>query len=685
MILTLFIYTLAFLLLLVYPLAGVITLIFLYFANYKVNKYCVVIFILMLLSVLSITTYHKLEGNISIIVQDNLKYEEEYISFETTYKRDHYAVTIFGVDDNSIQYGDVLYVTEYDVEEISNKYNNKSSFDYEKYMLGNKISKSITINSYESTTNMTSLIYRFKNIRHNNIEENKNTLQNYEYVNALVYGENQFDDETYEEFATLNIVHALTISGSHIVLIIAFIKISLSILNISSKKINKLLLFILPCYCILAGGSIPVLRATLLELGVILCANKYNRLEMTQMIFIAFIVLNPFSIYLVSFQLTFIIGFFLFYINKLITSTNVIIASLQTSTWLSLVILPITLNLNYQINFLAPIANLILVPIISFVLLPLSFLIELLPFLNFITIPLLNITVMIFEGLSSIFSLFTITTGYIGIIYSLILVFCIFMYAEFKNSYYVYSAFTLVFLLPINFNILGSVTYIDVGQGDACLITLPFNQGDILIDTGSAKAESEIIDFLLYNGVRTIDIMFLSHSHEDHIGNAQIIADTFNVNDIYGPVSNTKNKNVVELQAGDVITFKNYTFNILYPYEPNENPNSESMVISVNFGLNDYLFTGDIEATDEEVIIANAQVNSDILKVPHHGSPSSSSEAFITSVSPNYCIVSVGENNQYNHPSADVIKLLEQNCEVILTKDSGQVTRYFIMPRSISF
>lgn len=685
MISTMFLYTLAFLLVLIQPLLGIISLFILTFASYKINKYCIFIFIMMLLNIISINYYHNIEGEVSIIVQDNLTYEDDYVSFETTYKRDKYTVTIFGAEKSSIKYGDVLYLYDYDVKDITNKYNNNSSFDYEQYMLGNKITKSITINSYESTTSMTSVIYRFKNIRLSNIEENKKTLENYEYVNALVYGENQFDEEQYEEFATLNIVHALTISGSHIILIIAFIKISLSILNISSAKINKLLLIILPCYCILAGSSIPVLRATLLELGVIIYANKYNRLEMTQLIFIAFIVLNPYCIYLVSFQLTFVIGFFLFYIDKLVTSKNLIIASLQTSTWLSLLILPITLNLNYQINFLSPIANLILVPIISFVLLPLSFLIELLPFLNFITIPLLNFGVIIFESLSSFFSLFTITTGHIGLLYSIGLIFCIFMYAETKNNMYVYTTCGFILFLPINFNILGSVTYIDVGQGDACLIELPFNQGEILIDTGSAKAESEVIDFLLYSGIRTVDIMFLSHSHEDHIGNAQKIYDTFRVKDIYGPVSNTKNEHVVELQAGDVINFKNYTFNILYPYEPNENPNSESLVISVNFGIHDYLFTGDIEATDESVVTENSDINSNVLKVPHHGSPSSSSEEFIKAVSPNYCIVSVGENNQYNHPSPNVIKLLEQNCDVLQTKDVGQVTRYFITPRSITF
>lgn len=676
-----FIYMLIFYIFMMNALLGILAFIlcFLYFK--KVNRYVIIMLAILFLSTFSILYYKPIDvDTISVVVENNLTIEEDYVSFETTYKRDRYVVYLYNVD--TLEYGSVVELNDISTHKITNSYNNPSSFDYEKYMLGNEISYTINATSSKVIATENNIRYFFKNRRHENITYNIDNVNNSDYINALVYGENNFEDDKYNTFAELNLLHALTISGSHLVLIIGFIRISFSFLKVPSYRIDKLLLIFLPIYCIFAGSAIPIIRATLLEVGVILFSSHANRKEMTLIIFIGFCILNPFVIFLVSFQLTFLISFLLFYIDYFITAKNTFLRLIQTSFWISYFILPITLNMNYEINYLSPIANLILVPIISFAILPLCFAIELLPLFTNILPVILNYVIIIFEKITTLFSHFTFTTGHIGLLMSGVLLALGFLYVLEKNKVYFNIILILIFTLPINFNIIGSVNYVDVGQGDCIMIELPFNQGNILIDNGSPEAANEIESYLKYYGIRQIDMMFLTHDHQDHIGNTEMITQNFHVKNIYGPQANMANTKVQVVGAGDIITYKGYEFNILYPDDIEENPNSNSLVIQVDLGIHTYLFTGDIEKIDEQFLVAQYDINSSILKVPHHGSNTSSSIEFLKSVSPQVCIISVAENNMYNHPNPLALERIEQNCAVMMTSEDGEIKFRFIAIRS---
>lgn len=338
--------------------------------------------------------------------------------------------------------------------------------------------------------------------------------------------------------------------------------------------------------------------------------------------------------------------------------------------------------MNYEINFLSPVANIVLVPFISTIILPLCFLNELAPLFTDILPWLLNVCIVIFENIANFLAAFTMTTGNITLPYSVCMFFFALLYVYHKKQVYHLICIALVLLLPINFNIIGSVNFVDVGQGDCIYIQLPLNQGDVLIDTGPVAAEEEIVQYLKYYGVRTIDMMFLTHNHADHNGNAQVIYDSFKIKNIYGPAGSSNNSLITEVKAGDTIKFKGYTFKILYPYEVSENPNSNSIVIQTKLGMQTYLFTGDIETLDEQYIVENYDINSTILKIPHHGSKSSSSAAFIDNVSPNICVIQVGENNMYNHPHPQTLDTLSGKCEILQTNEEGEIKFYFIALRS---
>lgn len=674
----LFTYTIIFYILIFNPVVGILLLILCHMFLYKTNKYSILLLLLLLFSTFTSTYYQPINSNeILITIEENLEVNEEYVSFETSIKYDKYQVYIYGNNLN-FEYGDTISSNSYTIEKVENTYNNPSSFDYEKYMKGNSTNYVISFEDYEVTENESKIRYSLKNRRLDNINYNIENVKHYEYINALVYGENNFEDEQYDVFAELNIIHALTISGSHLVILISFTRLFLSYFKIQLTTINRILLIILPIYCVLAGGSIPIIRASVLEMVIILCNNKFNRLEITMVIFIVFCILNPFVVHLVSFQLTFLMSFALFFIDSFLTSKNPIIKALQMSFWLSYFILPITINMNYEINFLAPLANIILVPLISTIILPLCFLNELAPLITNIFPWLLNISVIIFEAIATLFAKFTMITGQITWLYGIFMLFCALLYVYHKKQMYYITCIALVLFLPININIIGSVNFVDVGQGDCIYIQLPLNQGNILVDTGPTDAEDEILQYLKYYGVRTIDMMFLTHNHADHNGNAQIIYDSIKVKNVYGPVGSSKNLPVTEIKAGDIIYFKGYSFEILYPYEVSENPNSNSLVIQTKLGLQTYLFTGDIEYADEQYLVQNYDLNSTILKIPHHGSKTSSSTTFIDNVSPNMCVIQVGEDNMYNHPSPQTLETLNGKCEIIQTDDAGEIKFHFI-------
>ncbi len=238
----------------------------------------------------------------------------------------------------------------------------------------------------------------------------------------------------------------------------------------------------------------------------------------------------------------------------------------------------------------------------------------------------------------------------------------------------------------LNGNVL-SVEYIDVGQGDSTFIT--FDDGEnLLIDGGSDN--SMAYNYLKKNKVESIDYVVATHPHEDHIGGLAEICENLSVNAVYLPdvSASTKiyNRFLKSLDNGktDVnvakkgVTIKeddDLKVEILSPVlEEYDNLNDYSAVVKITYRDVSFLFTGDCETTAEEKLDMNA-VKSDVLKVGHHGSKTSSSPQFINAVKPKYAIVSVGENNSYGHPNDKVLNRLHSvGAKIYRTDEEGNIT-----------
>lgn len=220
------------------------------------------------------------------------------------------------------------------------------------------------------------------------------------------------------------------------------------------------------------------------------------------------------------------------------------------------------------------------------------------------------------------------------------------------------------------------VMVMDVGQGDCILIV--FDTGEtMLIDAGTKSSAKVILKQLEAKGIEKIDILVATHPHADHIGGMKDVVMRYDIGCVYMPDMQSTSKTYKELIAainekGIPITeaYAGLDFmlgpalcTIVSPQkDANKDANNESIVIFFDYGDTDFLFTGDIEAWGEAAILnAGYIIDAEVLKVAHHGSRGSTTEDFLTAVSPVYAVISCGTGNTYGHPHEETLELLSRH------------------------
>lgn len=230
------------------------------------------------------------------------------------------------------------------------------------------------------------------------------------------------------------------------------------------------------------------------------------------------------------------------------------------------------------------------------------------------------------------------------------------------------------------------VHYIDVGQGDSELIQV--DGKNILIDAGCNDNKS--LNYLKSIGVKNLDYIIATHPHEDHIGGMTSVINNFNIKEFYAPkvthTTKTFENMVKALQSkgvkitaptvGDTLTIGNATLQFLAPNSSKyEDLNNYSIVTRLKYGNKSFIFTGDAESLSEgEILAKQLDISGDVLKLGHHGSHSSTSQAFLDKVNPKYAMVSCGKDNDYGHPHKETIdKLNAKNIKTFRTDISGTI------------
>ena len=231
---------------------------------------------------------------------------------------------------------------------------------------------------------------------------------------------------------------------------------------------------------------------------------------------------------------------------------------------------------------------------------------------------------------------------------------------------------------------------IDVGQGDSILI---FQEDKVmLIDAGTRANGEKVVKYLKDLGITKIDVLIGTHSHDDHMGGMAEVIKNFEIGELYAPDNSNDDITTVWYQEFlDAIIEKDIKWNfpkvedeiilgdarakILSPEKDYyENANNYSIVLRVSYKTIDILLTGDAEEEIENVLVdSKFELASEVYKVGHHGSDTSSSEEFMKKVNPKYSIISCKEGNTYKHPSKKVMQLLE-NLEINVYRTDKQGT-----------
>ncbi|MBR4999053.1 MAG: MBL fold metallo-hydrolase [Clostridia bacterium] len=236
------------------------------------------------------------------------------------------------------------------------------------------------------------------------------------------------------------------------------------------------------------------------------------------------------------------------------------------------------------------------------------------------------------------------------------------------------------------------VHFIDVGQGDAIAINLPDGKV-MLIDNGDKDANVTYTNYLKENVLNSkmrneIDYLVLTHADSDHIGGTMKLLQKFKINTVFMPkitpetqtfeeIFNFVDENCKYKTLGEEfeIVNKDYKFTF-FEILNGDNTNDSSQLIKLEYMNKSFLFTGDIssEVEDDYISTYGQLLDIDVLKISHHGSSTATSAEFLEIASPNYAVISVGEDNSYDHPNIEVVDLLKSNkIEIKRTDKQGDI------------
>ena len=542
------------------------------------------------------------------------------------------------------------------------------------------------------------------------------------YIQTLVFGHQKaMARDQVNLFKELGIIHIISISGLHVDLLVQILSQILSFFRVSRDRSLIFLIFVLPLFSLLAGLGTSVFRAVVSNLLYFIFRLKGVNLAKSDawsITLILALLLNPLVIFGIGFQLSYgISGLLLLIEERQLLKTYKPVNQLLVLNLLVNMFVILFVSYHYfEFPLISYFLNIIFVPIFSLVIFPMV-LVTL--FLGLVLHQtgfgawIMAYTNFVLESMEDLLSWvhnygsFTITPGrlswpvYLGlaVIFYLVLVY---LQAKKKKIWALLGLATL-FILGLSsqqFSPLGQVYVFDVGQGDAILVKPPMSASGIMIDTGGqfkwqekedwqkrerdfSLARDEIIPTLKSMGISHLEALYLTHGDYDHVGETQALLDHFPVSEIR--VSQTTyQSDIIQafaragidfklVEAGQVYRHHSLTLAVLHPKELTEDSNDASLVLYGKLGGEGWLFTGDIEAGGEEAIMAsypNLQI--DNLKLAHHGSKTSSGQAFIDHYRPKRAYISAGRLNPYGHPHSEVLDRLEGvGTQVFRTDQAG--------------
>ena len=581
---------------------------------------------------------------------------------------------------NNLSYGDKIYVKG--TLSSPSKSTNFNTFNYYKYLYNKKIYYIVTASKIKKIENNKSYLYTLKNILYRRVS----TMKSSNYIKTLLLCNNSLDKEVKDSYRINGISHMFSVSGMHINFFVGILFLYLNKITYN-KRIKYIFtnIFVILYYSLFPSASLfrTMIMYVLFSINFIL-KLKIKKLDILFLTLFFSIIINPFIIYDLGYIYSYTISFFLVLFSNKIKGKKGISKTVFISLLSFFVSFPITIYNSYEINIISIFLNIILVPIISLIILPLTLITFIFPIFDNI----LYFFTSKLESISLVLSSIEITRFiFPKISILLIIIYYIFIFLSYKNLRYLYII--ILFIISIYFSPYFtsslSTTINDVGEGDSIFIRLPFNKGNILIDTGYSeyKMSNEIIPYIKSMGTKKIDYLIITHGDSDHIGASSYLINNFHVNNV---IFNCGSYSALEIELIKLLDKKNInhyscinSFSIdkhrfyLLNTRNYDNENDNSSVIYFKYNGYSLLLMGDAEINKEMDILDKYYIRDvDFLKVGHHGSSTSSSKEFITTINPRYSLISVGKNNSYGHPNKNVLDNLS-NSTIYRTDINGSI------------
>ena len=580
-----------------------------------------------------------------------------------------------------------------------------------------------------------------KLIQKNFNQEISNTL-----LGIIVGYTEEISEDIRDNFNDSNVSHIFAVSGMHIGYLAMFYNIFFK--KAGKRKTNYFSIAIILFYFRIIKFTPSVTRATIMAVPVFtskLLHRKNDSWSMFCLSLLCLLIYNPFLINNISLIFSFLTTFWIIMYNKLFQKTDKSILSRILNTILMTISLMIFIMPIMAIYFhKIPILSIIIGLIVGLIAGPI-FILGIIFVLFGKTINLgiikktleilINLVVRITKVVGKIHlnKVYVITPNlveviiYYSFIFILIFLFLVFKQKKIKNQAFIKRTKNLLGLLKYRYNqnkkkiisvltitillfiILNQILFpkelkiyfLDVGQGDSCLIVTPNNK-KILVDGGGTEdfdvGKNILIPYLLARRITHLDYVIISHFDTDHVGGVLTVMEELKVSKVviskqgensenyrrFEQIVKDKKIKVMTVDKENRLTIeKNLYFDILWPnngHLVSENSlNNNSIVCKMSYINFSMLFTGDIEEIAEKQMLKEYKNNlgifsSQILKVAHHGSKTSSIKEYIDVVNPKIALIGVGENNKFGHPNEEVItRLKTRGTRIYRTDQNGEI------------
>lgn len=619
---------------------------------------------------------------------------------------------------------------------------NPGEFDYRDYLFNNYIYKIFNANGYEnvkavSTGNLSfteqSIILPGKLYALKNIDEFiKGDCAS--YLKGLVTGErSDISEEVKTAFIDAGVMHLIAVSGLNVAYIIISVTLLLSVFRIPLMPRTIVTAVILVFYCLFTGSPASIVRATLTGIALIVSVmiqrkvNFYNTIGFAASVILLFDSKQLFNQgFILSFVsvLSMVLIYTLFekiFVNKIHEwkihgrkFTHGLSVLFFTSLAAQIGTLPVTVNYFGKVSVISLLANVVIVPLANLSLAVGFFQILTGIFSNYMSSViavtnnlLLNFQLYFIKWCASLDFAYIKTASMnpffvICYYFAVILMITVKDTRDFFKKLIIASlTFMALMLFRYDFSKKLRVTFLDIGQGDCTLIQTPENK-TILVDCGMISqnynsGERTIGPYLIRNGISKIDLLIITHLHNDHTGGVNYLLQNFNIGCIiesgqktFTSFSKTTDslvsaKNIYRkvIRTGDVIKDLNdIRLYFLLPDEnfvnnegvtAGDNLNNGSVVFLLKYKESKLLFTGDTESEGEKFLYKtyNDFLKSDVLKVAHHGSITSTGIPFVMKCRPDISVISCGKFNKFNHPSGIILNRLERTGSKVFRTDTG--------------